>query len=220
MKSNDFNLNIVDLLKELHPDKKEILNNNFIYIYLIFDLDAHHTKKEEFRNIKEVVSDNLIKINEMINHFNDETDPTIGKLYINYPMIESFKDSNYFFDREYKDASVDITLLSRYKEIVSKKRLSNVRIELISNEDLNKLILQNIFKLNYISSSNFKELDYKTYLEYSSQESIFDKESSIIKNDNKVSVLNTSLFLVIDYFGNNNSFYDNFVNETLESLFN
>lgn len=218
MKSNDFNLNIVDLLKELHPDKKNILNNNFIYIYLIFDLDAHHTRKEETRNIKEVVNDNLIKINEMINHFNDETDPTIGKLYINYPMIESFKDCNSFFDKEYKNTSIDISLLSRYKEIVSRKKISNIRIEEIKDEELNKLILQNIFKLNYISSSHFKELDYKTYLDYSSQSNVFNKECLIINELNKVSVINTSLFLVIDYFGNNNHFYDNFIKNTLESI--
>lgn len=220
MKNNDFNLNIVDLLKELHPDNKEILNNIFIYVYLIFDLDAHHCKKQELRNIKDVVNDNLIKIKEMVDYFNDETDPTIGKLYINYPMIESFKDSDSFFDDKYKNASCNISMLSRYKEMVSKKKLSNLRIESIKDDDLNKIILQNIFKLNYIISKNFEELDYKTYIDYSSQDKILMNESRIIKESNEISVLNTSIFIVIDYFGNNNYYYDNFIKNTINSILN
>lgn len=214
IKDNNSYLNINDLLIERYPDKKDVLDYKFLYTYLIFDLDPHHPKRIEYRDIKNIVNDNLIKIKEMVNHFNDETDPTIGKLYVNYPMIESFKDSDSFFDLNYKDTNIDISLLSKYKETVSKKKLSNIRIENIKDNEFNMLILQNIFKLNYISSNNFKELKYNDYLKYSSQDFILDNESNIINTTNKVSVLNTSLFLVIDYFGNNNSFYDKFIQNT------
>ncbi len=32
----------------------------------------------------------------MTEYFVDETDPTIGKLYINYPMMESYRDCDEF----------------------------------------------------------------------------------------------------------------------------
>ena len=111
-------------------------------------------------------------------------------------------------------------MLSRYKEMVSKKKLSNLRIESIKDDDLNKIILQNIFKLNYIISKNFEELDYKTYIDYSSQDKILMNESRIIKESNEISVLNTSIFIVIDYFGNNNYYYDNFIKNTINSILN
>ena len=97
MKENDFNVNIKDLLAEVHPEYKNDLDNQFVYTYLIFDLDPHHSKKEETRTIEELVNDNIQIVESMANYFVDETDPTIGKLYINYPMIESYKDCNDFF---------------------------------------------------------------------------------------------------------------------------
>lgn len=47
----------------MYPEKKDILNKNFIYIYLIFDLDPHHSKKIDSRNINSIVNDNLMKNN-------------------------------------------------------------------------------------------------------------------------------------------------------------
>ncbi len=37
----------------------------------------------------------------MVNYFVDETDPSIGKLYINYPMMESYRDCDTFFEEDY-----------------------------------------------------------------------------------------------------------------------
>lgn len=85
MKEINFNGDIKDILSEIHPDKKEMLSKKFAYTYLIFDCDAHHSRKNESRTQEEIVLDNLAKLSEMAKYFVDETDPSIGKLYINYP---------------------------------------------------------------------------------------------------------------------------------------
>lgn len=92
MKEIDFNGDIKDVLSEIHQDKKEMLSKKFAYTYLIFDCDAHHSRKNESRTQEEIVLDNLAKLSEMAKYFIDETDPSKGKLYINYPMMESYRD--------------------------------------------------------------------------------------------------------------------------------
>lgn len=85
IKELDFNCDIKDVLEDLHPEQAQILNNKFAYTYLIFDCDAHHPKKEESREIKQIVIDNFDKIRDLLLYFNDETEPSKGKLYINLP---------------------------------------------------------------------------------------------------------------------------------------
>ena len=81
--SNDSALNIIELVKEKalidnDIENYEMLNTvNFGEIYLIFDLDPQDQRFDKN------------KIEKMIEIFNNETEN--GKLYINYPMIESFK---------------------------------------------------------------------------------------------------------------------------------
>ena len=208
LKDEDFMVNIKDILIEKHPDKQKILLNDFAYTYLIFDCDAHHSGKNEKRQKKDIVLDNLKKLKEMVLKLNDETDPTIGKLYINYPMMESYRDCNSFFDDEYQNAVVEIDNIAKYKESVGEKKLHSKHVNKFTKKDFELLILQNIYKLNYMEDGIWAKPDYKKYLNISSQENILIKEEENTKNNNLMYVLNTSLFIIPDYFGNNKSFYD------------
>lgn len=82
MKSNE-GLDIISLVKERAKDIKDnktfmkLDKGGFSEVYLIFDLDPHDTQYE-YNNIM-----------EMIKYFDNETEN--GKLYINYPMMESLK---------------------------------------------------------------------------------------------------------------------------------
>ncbi|MDE7181405.1 MAG: hypothetical protein K2O41_00045 [Clostridia bacterium] len=200
-------------MKDLHPEQASILNNKFAYTYLIFDCDVHHPRMHDDRDIKQIVFDNLIKIGELLNYFNDETDPSKGKLYINYPMMESYRDANEFFDVQYKDAVVSINDIVNYKALVGKKKLSNKRVDSFTKEELCKLSLMNIFKLNYIVNDLWGALSYNEYQKIMDTLRLYEAEKKKIDVENKISVINTTLFLILDYYGNQNGFYDSIMTE-------
>lgn len=103
----DIDLSIV-LEKELSNQGVDVNNTHFTNIFLIFDYERHHTY---FNN--ETIS-------IMQNTFSNETDN--GKLYINYPMIESymnfksFPSKNYVSDQYYEDEIIFIDECLKYKE--------------------------------------------------------------------------------------------------------
>lgn len=218
MEENDFNVNIKEILLELHPEYADLLSNIFVYTYLIFDLDPHHAKKDDRRTVEQVVGDNIKKVKKMADYFVNETDPTIGKLYINYPMLESYKCCDSFFDEKYMSECVDISSLAKFKEYVGTKKLSNIRIDNYTKYDFIKLIVQNLFKLNYIYEEKWTMPNYGNYIEESDAKNLLVYESGIIDSMKKISVLNTSLFLIVDYFGNRNGFYDQLNNEDDKKL--
>lgn len=208
MKDIDFNGNLKDVLAEIHPDQKDILSKKFAYTYLIFDCDAHHTKKDETRSIGEIVLHNIQKLGEMAEYFIDETDPTIGKLYINYPMMESYRDCDEFFENKYAEAGVSITDLPNYKKHVSTRKICRFHVDQYTKEQFVLLILQNIYKLNKIYNDSWDKLNYEEYRKCSDTSNILSMQKKLIKSTGLISVINTSLFMITDFYGNKDGFYD------------
>ncbi len=208
MKDIGFNGDIKSILAEMHPEQKNLLSLKFAYTYLIFDCDAHHPKALEKRSQEEIVLENLAKLKEMSDYFVDETDPTIGKLYVNYPMMESYRDCDDFFDPNYAERSIALTDMSSYKSLVSKRKLCSLHVKSFSESQFSHLTLQNLCKLNKIHHEKWRVPDYPSYLEDSSQTKILGRQRNRVEREGRMSVLNTSLFLVTDYFGNRDGFYD------------
>ena len=110
-KGNENDLDALDLLgvlKERDPSNA-ILDEEFSDILLIFDYEPQdHLFSEE-------------RIKLMLNYFNESTDN--GKLYINYPMCESFKHLKSDPDEEYINRVVDYSIVAsgKYKELVGKE---------------------------------------------------------------------------------------------------
>ena len=78
---------------------KTILANKFTDIFLVFDCDAQHTmNRDEVSSMspKEIAQRNMMLIGEMAERFDESTDPLRGKLLVNYPMVESFRDCDDF----------------------------------------------------------------------------------------------------------------------------
>lgn len=212
IKDLDFECDIKQVLKEIHPEKSQMLDNKFVYTYLVFDCDAHHPKKDDNRDIKEIVIDNLSKIKEMLDYFNDETEPSKGKLYINFPMMESYRDADDFFDDAYQNTEVMLSDLGNYKSIVGNRKLSKRRIDSYTIDELSRLSKMNLFKLNKIVNNLWNSLSYSEYRNIMGASQLFHAEKNIVNVSNKISVINTTMFLVIDYFGNQNGFFDKIIN--------
>ncbi|MCL2362990.1 MAG: hypothetical protein FWC73_14410 [Defluviitaleaceae bacterium] len=95
--------------REANPIKKLIFNENYAEILLIFDFDPHYRK----------YSDKAIR--EMVNYFTESTD--MGKLYINYPMIEAFYHMRSIPDTEYNTYVVPMSEL--HPKNLYKQRVNN-----------------------------------------------------------------------------------------------
>lgn len=211
LKEYGFSADLKKVLCEIHPEYQEILQYKFAYTYLVFDLDPHHPKKVETRSLTEVVEDNLSKIEEMVLFFNNETDPTIGKLYINYPMLESFRDCNSTFDPDYQTNVIKIEDVSNYKSIVAKKRMASKHLTDYSKGDFDALTKMNNYKLSEINSLGWKALSYSQYCELSEGSRIFAIQRESIVHKKVIEVINTSLFFILDYYGDKDGIYDSII---------
>ena len=94
--------------KKKTPDAPRY-KNDFTNIILVFDYERHDTNFSEG------------KIMEMQNIFSDATD--IGKLYINYPMIESYQHLTAVPDCEFAERKIPTSLQPgrKYKKFVGKE---------------------------------------------------------------------------------------------------
>ena len=211
MKRIGFNANLKDILLGFHDtmDVRELLSQDFAYTYLIFDFDPHHTEKDEKSiSLETIVANNIAKIKEMAKYFIDETDPTIGKLYINYPMMESFKDCDSFNDENYLTRMVSLDDIKRYKLIVGQRKMANKRVDTYGISDFSKLARQNVKKLEKLCLSTTSSITYSDYIREAQQSNILLHEIEFVRNLKVVSVLNTSAFFAIDYYGNRDGFFD------------
>jgi hypothetical protein len=59
----------------------------------------------------------------------------------------------------------------------------------------------NIFKLNKITTNNWRKMTYNNFVKRSEQCNILESEYAYINNREAVAVLNTTVFFILDYFG-------------------
>ena len=97
--------------KKKYPDELRY-KEDFVNIVLVFDYERHDTYFSEE------------KILNMQKYFVDSTD--VGKLYINYPMIEAYQDIAEMPDATYIDKTVSVTVRpgARYKALVRDKAVA------------------------------------------------------------------------------------------------
>lgn len=215
LKDYNFDCYIKDLLPNVGNNvegMEEILQQKFAYTYLVFDFDAHHREiGEKELDIDVVVQNNVAKLREMAAFFTNETDPGIGKLYINYPMMESYRDCSSFFDESYRDNTVAVEDIPRYKAIAGQKKMASVHVESYTRENFSDLTKMNVYKLNKLSKDTWGEIAYKDYVDLSAAAKILDHQAQKVNTERKVAVLNTALFIALDYFGNKEGFYDSLI---------
>lgn len=180
----------IDILKEIATDKKskKLLNKKFSEIYLIFDFDPQEP----------AYSDK--KIIELVNFFNDEIE--FGKLYINYPMMESFRDHTNFNIKDFLNRKVKIDGLTSeiYKSYITqngyKRNIANMTIR-----HFKLLSKMNIIKSNFIINNSKTMPEYSNFEHISNQLNILMKQIEIKNSTNSIFVLNTCMMFIIDYFG-------------------
>ena len=208
-----FQADIVDVLRSypsLTEEEKKILNCRFAYVYLIFDFDIQHgTRANEIDWAK--VVENVEKVKAMASYFTNETDPSIGKLYVNFPMYEALFDrpeSKTPFYPRYCPVDQICTYKSTVRNGSSLKKLAGQ----LEKNDFLLAAQDGIRSLSCLQNQEFRKLTYDEYRSITMKE-IVDREGKLATDESsqKVQVLATSSFFVIDYFGNANGFYDSVV---------
>ena len=206
MKKDDFQINITDALMEMKgvsgQDKDMLLEQEpFTYTYLLFDMDPHDNSRS--------FEVNTMIIKEMLSYFIDETDNTVGKLYISYPMLEALWDYDKHDPEEYRNrtVSVDVVKEKNYKELVGHRGYPR-NVSKYTIETFKHLGMINVKKTNLIVASKWNKPEYSDYIKYLDQQAIIDAEEEMIASEDTISVLSGLPLFMVDYWGNTNGFYD------------
>lgn len=204
----------VSVFKEILTEKgdntlKDIREDEVSEIYLFFDYDF----QEKSRTLEE----NNKRLSEMLDYFTDET--SNGKLYINYPMVESLRYTKELPDNDYWSYTVtrqkcqedsfkhQVHEFSFYKSnleyLVLTIKPADDETKIQQKTDSAKtnwlhLVTMNTSKANYICNDK-NELPE----EVNSQKEIYDNQLAkyVGTEECKVAILNAFPIFLFDYFG-------------------
>jgi hypothetical protein len=204
----------VSVLKEILLEKGDdtlmnIREDEVSEIYLFFDYDFQETSR--------TLEENNRRLSEMLAYFTEETGH--GKLYINYPMVESLRYTKELPDNDYwrytvtrqkcQDESFkqQVHEFSFYKSnleyLVHSIKPADNETKIQQKADTAKtnwlhLVTMNTSKANYICNDK-NELPVKE----NKQKEIYDNQLAKYVNSKecKVAILNAFPIFIFDYFG-------------------
>lgn len=212
LKQANFSANVCGILKEsATEDDKKLFDRKYAAIYLVYDADFQHCDKGENElTIEQRIAKNMPRLSEMSKYFTDETDDTVGKLFINYPMMEAYKDCDAFFEVAYKDRRVSIydLLHNGYKKSVSQRKVNGKAVKKLSYRDFCDIVKCAVYKYAFIMGNGWRALPYRDFITSLFSANLLGYESSTIDECGEVNVINLSVLFVLDYLGNNDGLYD------------
>ena len=169
---------------------------DFTNIMLVFDYERHDTNFSE---------DKIIRMQKS---FMDSTD--MGKLYINYPMVESLKYTKQMPDNEFYNYIATREDCASHKFKSKAETFAYSKAKAYRFIDLNKtneaevaanwvlLKGQNVKKANYIVNDI---MDFPTSKDAISQRQIFNaQKTKFVRPSESVSILNSFPIFLYDYF--------------------
>lgn len=189
------NIDVQVIFKErsnLSSEEQAVLEDKYTDILLVFDFDPHSPQA------------NFEGLEKFLKHFQDSTD--MGKLYINYPMMESYKhihqssliskvDDEEFIKKEFTKQDLQKSgNKARYKKLLNGREflVGPGKLEL---KDWRYVIGQHLKKLMYIlgeeSTFNF---DHEHYV------NLFQKQKESYSRKGSAYVLNTSILIAPELY--------------------
>ena len=178
-------VDFLQLLKahEKDPAKKPIFDRRYSDILLIFDLDPQDPQFSP------------TKIKEMADFFVESSD--MGKLYLNYPMVEAFYHMHSIPDEAYDSYTASMQELRerRYKaRVQAESRDHDYRKFAAQKSECSIVIRQNITKAQRLVS-----YEQNTGSVIPEGSAVLDAELAILHDQDEISVLCTCAFYISDY---------------------
>lgn len=185
--TNPDDVDILQLLKEHETvaERKAVFNERYSDILLIFDLDP---QDPQFSSTK---------ITEMMNYFVESSD--MGKLYLNYPMVESFYHMKSIPDDDYWSYTATMQELSSHiykSRVAAENRNHDYSKFAVDKSECNIVIKQNIEKAWKIVKDDIS-FQYERILPDPAD--VLDIQLKKLKEDNALFVLCTCVFYIPDY---------------------
>lgn len=181
--SDEIDIKLVLRSLEDNEYKRSILSQQYRDVYLIFDFDPQHD------------TPHFDTVRRMLAFFNDSTDR--GKLFINYPMMQSFKHFTVLPDDSFCNKKVNIAQISRYKELVgNESRFTDVTK--YSYPTFFSLAVHHLRKANFILYGKYELPDPDAYCTWNSLE-LYDKQCALFNEYGEVYVINTCIFMLMDF---------------------
>lgn len=188
MPSDDDDLEGIDLLMALRgrnntQEEAEVLNRRYTDIYMIFDFEP-----QEGNPVFE-------KIRKMIAYFNDSTDN--GKLYINYPMMQSYRHLTALPDPEFESRRATVDDAKVYKKLVGEEgKAIPSRLKKYDHVLLYSMAVHHLKKREKVLGRA-----YELPTDYDETEDIevFDNQVRMLAEERSCFVLNTSILLLVAY---------------------
>lgn len=183
----DEDLDLLLVLKsfESDPDKRAILSQKYSDIYMIFDFDPQQRDAD------------LSLIYTLLAYFTDSTE--MGKLFINYPMMQSYKHLVSLPDVTFLGRTVDHAEILHYKELVDAQALPELKqVRNYTYETFVSLTVHHLRQAYSINNPSENDLTVDGYFDMDYSE-LFSKQLDMWIKMGCCYVLNTVLFILIDY---------------------
>lgn len=179
-------LDLVLFLNEHLKLDSEILlhEKDFTDIILIFDFDPQDPS----------YSPSILE--DMLLHFDDST--SSGKLFINYPMVESYKDFKSLHDPDFATSTVDaLTLKTRHKDNNQYKALVNARSFVNNWNQITKTVGNYIIKSKKGKIESLLDMTHRTDI----YRNFYTFQTNHFRQYDEVYIVNTSLLHLYDEYG-------------------
>lgn len=192
LKKDDFETDIIEVLREYSKIAEKELNglerDDFSEIYLFFDYDNHQN------NLPENVNPNDV-IDEMLQAFNNEND--LGKLYINYPMIEALRDLEPNYCSAKTSCFYKRQLLTSYKNVTAQ---NNITFGQLGQYEIThwKMIIDGFAMRVSCLFEYLEVMSYEQYKQVVSPITIYNQQR---RYTSKCFVLSAIPQFIVDYFG-------------------
>lgn len=190
----EYEIDVIDAIREISPKAKTLLegysSRDFSEVYMFFDFDPHNDNLPQIYRNKDVME-------ELFRTFDNETEN--GKLYISYPMIESFRELN-MEQEDYKSLYIPIDELIHYKQYVSEEtELQNFRH--LTKEQWKAACRGSVKRAHLIVNFKNEFPTYHYFLEELTQKRIYEAQRErFVKLNRMVGVLNSLPLFLLEYF--------------------
>lgn len=178
-------VDILAILREKETDKskKDLLSATYTDIFYIFDFEPqNHTLRFD-------------TIAKLFDHLNDSTDQ--GKLFINYPMLASYKHLGEMPDHTFQDRTFSLDACLNYKQLVGKESAYQ-DLRAMNYQTLTSMIVHHLRKAELLLEGHYELPSKDNYLDWDYKE-VFEHQCTLAEQEKLVSVLNTSVFVPVDY---------------------